>query len=63
LQAYLGYARDGDALHVHAIVRRAQNLRDLLTIVTELQKQKVALKFRKENVTFAGLNAKGLDYC
>jgi DNA invertase Pin-like site-specific DNA recombinase len=34
----------------------ARNLKDLLTIVTELQKQKVTLKFHKENLTFAGRN-------
>jgi len=56
LQACLGYVRDGDVLHVHSIDRLARNLRDLLTIVTELQKQKVTLKFHKENLTFAGRN-------
>jgi len=53
LQACLEYVRDGDVLHVHSIDRLARNLRDLLTIVTELQKQKVTLKFHKENLTFA----------
>ena len=56
LQACLGYVRDGDVLHVHSIDRLARNLRDLLTIVTGLQKQKVTLKFHKENLTFAGRN-------
>ena len=56
LQACMEYVRDGDVLHVHSIDRLARNLRDLLTIVTELQKQKVALKFHKENLTFAGGN-------
>ena len=32
------------------------NLRDLLTIVTELQKQKVTLRFHKENLTFVAGN-------
>ena len=53
LKACLEYVRDGDTLHVHSIDRLARNLRDLLTIVTELQKQKVTLKFHKENLTFA----------
>lgn len=56
LQACLEYVRDGDVLHVHSIDRLARNLRDLLTIVTGLQKQKVTLKFHKENLTFAGGN-------
>ena len=56
LQACLEYVRDGDVLHVHSIDRLARNLRDLLTIVTELQKQKVTLRFHKENLTFAGGN-------
>jgi DNA invertase Pin-like site-specific DNA recombinase len=43
-------------LHVHSIDRLARNLRDLLAIVTELQKQKVTLKFHKENLAFAGRN-------
>ncbi|CAK7066969.1 MAG: DNA-invertase hin [Desulfovibrio sp.] len=59
LQACLEYVRDGDTLHVHSIDRLARNLRDLLTIVTELQKQKVTLKFHKENLTFAGGNDTG----
>ena len=54
LQACLEYVRDGDVLHVHSIDRLARNLRDLLTIVTELQRQKVTLRFHKENLTFAG---------
>ena len=54
LKACLEYVRDGDVLHVHSIDRLARNRRALLSIVTELQKQKVTLKFHKENMTFAG---------
>ena len=56
LRACLEYVRDGDVLYVHSIDRLARNLRDLLTIVTELQKQKVTLKFHKENLTFVAGN-------
>jgi DNA invertase Pin-like site-specific DNA recombinase len=56
LKACLEYVRDGDVLHVHSIDRLARNLRDLLTIVTELRKRKVTLKFHKENLTFTGGN-------
>ncbi len=59
LQACLEYVRDGDVLHVHSIDRLARNLRDLLTIVTELQREKVTLKFHKENMTFIGGNGTG----
>lgn len=53
-QACLEYVRDGDVAHVHSIDRLARNLWDLLTIITELQKQKVTLKFHKENLALAG---------
>jgi DNA invertase Pin-like site-specific DNA recombinase len=44
----------GDTLHVHSIDRLARNILDLQTIVNDLVKRGVAVKFHKENLVFTG---------
>lgn len=52
LQEMLNYVRDGDTVHVHSIDRLGRSLIDLKTIVTDLNKMGVAVKFHKENLKF-----------
>jgi len=54
LQECLRYVREGDTLHVHSIDRLARNLKDLVSIVTDLSERKVLVKFHKEGLTFGG---------
>lgn len=54
LQACLGHLREGDTLHVHSIDRLARNLKDLQTIVEEVNAKKVTVWFHKENLRFTG---------
>lgn len=54
LQACLGYAREGDVLHVHSMDRLARNLDDLRRIVKELTARGVKVQFHKENLIFTG---------
>ncbi|WP_223456503.1 recombinase family protein [Pseudomonas sp. GL-RE-19] len=50
--------RAGDVLHVHSIDRLARSLVDLLALIDEFTKQKVTVKFHKEDLTFAGSDDK-----
>jgi DNA invertase Pin-like site-specific DNA recombinase len=48
----LNHLRAADTLHVHSIDRLARNLKDLQTIVDELKRKGVSVKFHKENLLF-----------
>lgn len=54
LKAMLEYVREGDCIHVHDISRLARNLSDLRTLVSDLNKRKISIKFHKENLIFTG---------
>ena len=54
LKECLSYLRDGDVFHVHSMDRLSRNLKDLLNIVSELVDKNVTVKFRTENLEFAG---------
>lgn len=49
----LAYLRDGDTLHVHSIDRLARNLADLQSIVSDLTRRGVTVRFEKECLTFS----------
>lgn len=53
LNLCLGYLREHDTLHVHSIDRLARNMSDLLSIVDDLVKRDVTVKFHSEGLTFA----------
>ncbi|WP_446808632.1 recombinase family protein [Methylomonas sp. 2BW1-5-20] len=48
--------REGDVLHVHSIDRLARNLKDLQTIIENLTRKGVTVKFYKEHLTFEAAN-------
>lgn len=54
LKACIEHVREGDTLHVHSIDRLARNLKDLQTIVEDLTKKGVVVRFHKEHLTFTG---------
>ena len=54
LKECLSFLRDGDTLHVHSMDRLSRNLKDLLNIVSELVDKNVNVKFKTENLEFAG---------
>lgn len=53
LNLCLDYLREHDTLHVHSIDRLARNMSDLLSIVNDLVKRDVTVKFHSEGLTFA----------
>lgn len=53
LNLCLDYLREHDTLHVHSIDRLARNMSDLLSIVDDLVKRDVTVKFHSEKLTFA----------
>ena len=53
LNLCLDYLREHDTLHVHSIDRLARNMSDLLSIVDDLVKRDVTIKFHSEGLTFA----------
>lgn len=53
LNLCLDYLREHDTLHVHSIDRLARNMSDLLSIVDDLVKRDVTVKFHSEGLTFA----------
>lgn len=53
LNLCLDYLREHDTLHVHSIDRLARNMSDLLSIVDDLVKRDVIIKFHAEGLTFA----------
>ena len=50
LQELLGYAREGDTIHIHDFSRLARSTKDLLNIVELLNEKKVHLVSNKENI-------------
>ncbi len=56
LKECLSFLREGDVLHVHSMDRLSRNLKDLLNIVSELVDKNVSVKFKTENLEFAGKN-------
>ncbi len=54
LKQLIGYAREGDVIHVHDISRMARNTEDLLRLVKEFNEQGISLKFHKEHLDFTG---------
>ena len=50
----LDYIREGDEVVVHSMDRLARNLDDLRNIVNSLVKDKIIIRFVKENLTFDG---------
>lgn len=54
LQALLEWVREGDCIHVHSIDRMARSIKDLRTIVDDLQARKISVRFHKEGLIFNG---------
>jgi len=54
LKECLSFLREGDVLYVHSMDRLSRNLKDLLNIVSELVDKNVSVKFKTENLEFAG---------
>ena len=52
LVAMIDYAREGDTVKVHSIDRLARNLRDLQSIISQLNDKGVTISFLSENLTF-----------
>lgn len=54
LKECISFLREGDTLFVHSMDRLSRNLKDLLNIVSELVDKNVSVKFKTENLEFAG---------
>ena len=54
LNECMRHLRKGDTLHVHSLDRLARNLKDLQTIVEQLNDKQVTVRFHKENLSFSG---------
>jgi DNA invertase Pin-like site-specific DNA recombinase len=52
LQQMITFIRDGDDVYVHSMDRLARNLRDLLSLVEQINQKGVTLHFVKENLSF-----------
>ncbi|MEH6825512.1 MAG: recombinase family protein [Motiliproteus sp.] len=52
LKELLKFAREGDTVVVHSMDRLARNLDDLRTLVKDLTRRGVAIRFVKEGLTF-----------
>ena len=52
LVAMSDYAREGDTVKVHSIDRLARDLRDLQSIISQLNDKGVTISFLSENLTF-----------
>jgi len=52
LKKCLAALKKGDVLHVHSIDRMTRNLQDLLTLLNEMEKRGVSVKFYKEKLVF-----------
>ena len=53
LVAMIDYAREGDIVKVHSIDRLARDLRDLQSIISQLNDKGVTISFLSENLTFS----------
>lgn len=54
LQEMMGYVRSGDEVVVYSIDRLARDLRDLQSIITQLNEIGVSIHFLSERLTFSG---------
>jgi len=54
LQEMIEFVRDGDAVVVYSIDRLARDLRDLQTIIQQLNDKGVSVEFISEKLTFSG---------
>ena len=54
LQEMMSYVRDGDEVVVYSIDRLARDLRDLQSIITQLNEKGVSIQFLSERLTFSG---------
>lgn len=52
LQEMIAFIRDGDEVYVHSMDRLARNLRDLLSLVEQINSKGVTLHFVTENLSF-----------
>ena len=63
LIAMIDYAREGDTIKVHSIDRLARDLRDLQSIISQLNDKGITISFLSENLTFsAGADDALLNY-
>ena len=53
LVAMIDYAREGDTVKVHSIDRLARDLRDLQSIISQLNDKGVTISFLSENLAFS----------
>ena len=53
LVAMIDYARESDTVKVHSIDRLARDLRDLQSIISQLNDKGVTISFLSENLTFS----------
>lgn len=53
-QLMMDYVRDGDVIVVHSMDRLARNVKNLLSIIDELNSKNVEIRFIKENIHFNG---------
>ncbi len=53
LVAMIDYAREGDTVKVHSIDRLARDLRDLQSIISQLNDKGVTISFLSESLTFS----------
>jgi DNA invertase Pin-like site-specific DNA recombinase len=53
LIAMIDYAREGDTVKVHSIDRLARDLRDLQSIISQLNDKGVTISFLSESLTFS----------
>lgn len=52
----MSYVRNGDEVVVYSIDRLARDLRDLQSIITQLNNKGVSIEFLSERLTFSGCN-------
>ena len=53
LLAMIEYVREGDVVHVHSIDRLARDLRDLQSIITQINDKGASITFLSEKLTFS----------
>ena len=56
LQEMMAYVREGDEVVIYSIDRLARDLRDLQSIITQLNDKGVSIQFLSERLTFSGSN-------
>ena len=56
LQEMMAYVREGDEVVVYSIDRLARDLRDLQSIITQLNEKGVSIQFLSERLIFSGSN-------